>query len=67
MVLDDGNTRGECVLDTPDRGILLDRMVWHEMHELQKDTILLVFASEKYDELDYIRDYKQFKSSFKKT
>ena len=62
MVLDDGSTRGECVLDTPDRGILLDKMVWHEMHDLQPETILLVFASLQYDEQDYIRNYKEFKN-----
>jgi len=61
MVLDDGNTRGECVLDSPDRGILLDKMVWHEMHDIDDSTILLVLASQKYDESDYIRSYEKFK------
>jgi len=61
MVLDDGSTRGECVLDSPDRGILLDKMVWHEMHDIDDSTILLVLASQKYDESDYIRSYEKFK------
>ncbi|PIR60655.1 MAG: dTDP-6-deoxy-3,4-keto-hexulose isomerase, partial [Candidatus Pacebacteria bacterium CG10_big_fil_rev_8_21_14_0_10_44_54] len=50
-----------CVLDSPDRGILLDKMVWHEMHDIDDSTILLVLASQKYDESDYIRSYEKFK------
>jgi len=30
------------------------------MHDFSKDCVLLVLASEHYDEGDYIRDYKQF-------
>lgn len=29
--------------------------------EFSKDAVSLVFASEHYDESDYIRDYDQFK------
>ena len=30
------------------------------MHDFDKDTILLVFASAQYDPKDYIRDYDEF-------
>lgn len=59
--VDDGITKEEIVLDKPEVGVLLDKMVWHEMHNFQKNTVLLVVASEEYDPKDYIRDYIYFK------
>ena len=37
-------------------------MVWHEMHDFSEDCILLVLASEQYDESDYIRTYTEFQA-----
>ena len=48
-------------LDWPDKGLLVEGMVWHTMEEFSKDAVLLVLASEHYDEADYIRDYGVFK------
>ena len=48
-------------LDWPDRGLLIEGLVWREMKEFSKDAVLLVLASEQYDEKDYIRDYNLFK------
>lgn len=62
MILDDGRKREEMILNHPETGIILDKMVWHEMHNFQKDTILLVLASRKYEDNDYIRSYEQFLS-----
>lgn len=61
MVLDDGYHREELVLDNPATGLILRPMVWHEMHDINQDTIMLVFASAGYDASDYIRDYASFK------
>lgn len=61
MILDDGKRKEKIVLDRPNVGVLLPRMMWHEMHDMNKETILLVLASEKFKAEDYIRDYKQFK------
>jgi dTDP-4-dehydrorhamnose 3,5-epimerase-like enzyme len=60
MILDDGQTRSEHRLDQPNVGIYLDRMIWHEMHDLTEDTVLMVLASEVFDAADYIRDYQEF-------
>ena len=35
-------------------------MQWHEMYDFSPDCVLLVLASDIYDESDYIRDYDQF-------
>jgi len=60
MVLDDGLHKEEFVLDNPAKGIILHPMIWHEMHDITKDTIMLVLASDYYREEDYIRDYTEF-------
>jgi dTDP-4-dehydrorhamnose 3,5-epimerase-like enzyme len=60
MVLDDGTTRTVVTLDSPTKGILIENYVWREMHKFSDDCILLVLASEHYDEKDYIRDYDDF-------
>ncbi|MGP4715566.1 sugar 3,4-ketoisomerase [Psychrobacter sp. T6-6] len=60
MVLDDGRTREEVWLDSPTKGLLIGDLVWREMHDFSEDCVLLVLASEHYDEGDYIRDYDKF-------
>lgn len=60
VIVDDGKNREEVFLDTPGKGLFLDRMIWHEMHGFKSNTILLVLASHVYDPDDYIRDYSEF-------
>ena len=60
MILDDGQHREEVWLDTPNKGLLIGDLVWREMHDFSDDCVLLVLASEHYDEADYIRDYDEF-------
>lgn len=60
MLLDDGDVKEEVVMESPTQGVLIDPMVWHEMHSFSEDCVLLVLASEHYDESDYIRDYDDF-------
>jgi len=60
MVLDNGARREEVWLDCPTRGLVIQDMVWREMYDFSKDCVLLVLASEHYDESDYIRDYDDF-------
>ena len=54
-------TKSECRLDWPDKALLIEGLVWRNMKDFSKDAVLIVFASEHYDEADYIRDYNQFK------
>ncbi|MGC1183503.1 sugar 3,4-ketoisomerase [Legionella sp.] len=60
IVLDDGRTREEFWLKSPNKGLLIDNMVWREMHDFSEDCVLVVFANELYSESDYIRDYNKF-------
>lgn len=48
-------------LDWPNRGLLIEGLVWRQMKDFSKDAVLIVLASEHYDEADYIRDYREFK------
>ena len=59
MVMDDGRKKESIWLDSPTQGILITTE-WHEMHDFSEDCILLVLASDHYDENDYIRNYDQF-------
>ena len=49
------------LLDSPDKGLLIEGLVWREMHDFSEGAVLLVLASERYSEDDYIRDYNVFK------
>ncbi|ELJ8486938.1 sugar 3,4-ketoisomerase [Vibrio cholerae] len=60
FVLDDGINKEEIILDCPTKGILIDSCLWREMHDFSDDCVLMVLASEHYDESDYIRDYSEF-------
>lgn len=60
MTFDDGYQRQSITLNQPEVGVMIPPKIWHEMHNFQADTILLVLASEKYDPQDYIRDYQEF-------
>lgn len=61
IILDNGKVKESIILDKPNKGLLIDKMVWHEMHDFKKETILLVIASHIFEPKDYIRDYGKFK------
>ncbi|WP_041208324.1 sugar 3,4-ketoisomerase [Aeromonas jandaei] len=60
FVMDDGANKQEVVLSTPDKGLFIDAMQWHEMYDFSDDCVLMVLANQPYDESDYIRDYNCF-------
>lgn len=60
ILLNDGNNKDNIILDKPQTGLLIESLVWREMHDFSEDCVLLVLASEYYDECDYIRDYDDF-------
>ena len=56
----DGKTEEIFVLDKPHTGIYLPKMVWKDMYDFSKDSILLVLASTYYNNSEYIRDYEEY-------
>ena len=60
MLMDDGVDEGVVSLDRPTKGLLIDKMVWHEMFDFSEDCVLMVVASELFDPNDYIGDKEEF-------
>lgn len=60
VTLDYGKQKVTYDLNQPNIGLLQDALVWGSMHDFTSDCVLLVLASEHYDEADYIRDYDEF-------
>lgn len=60
VTLDDGRNKTTYELSQPNIGLFQDALVWGSMHDFTPDCVLLVLASEVYDEADYIRDYDEF-------
>lgn len=63
--LDNGIEKVDVLLDDPALGLLIEPTVWHEMYDYSSNCILLVLASDIYDESDYIRNYDDFIASVK--
>ncbi|ELA8880316.1 MULTISPECIES: WxcM-like domain-containing protein [Acinetobacter] len=60
FILDNGSTKEEVVLDNPIQGLVIEGLIWREMHDFSEDCVLLVLASEHFTEQDYIRNYDEF-------
>ncbi|OXS79287.1 sugar 3,4-ketoisomerase [Domibacillus enclensis] len=60
VIVDNGEYKESFVLDNPSEGIYVPKMNWREMHKFSEDCILLVLASDYYNDNDYIRNYDEF-------
>lgn len=58
--LDNGREKKVVALEKPYEGLYVANNMWREMFDFSPDAVLMVFASELYDESDYIRDYDEF-------
>lgn len=65
VLLDDGSSRCEVILDRPEMGVHMPAMIWGTQYRYSRDAVLLVFASMSYSASDYIREYEEF-IAFKK-
>ena len=57
---DNGTEKKVVNLEKPYEGLYISNDMWREMYDFSEDAVLLVLASELYDESDYIRDYGEF-------
>jgi len=62
VVLRDGRSARDIVLDRGHIGLYLPRLIWKELVNFSAGSICLVLTSRPYDERDYIRDYAEFES-----
>lgn len=66
VTLSDGTEEKEIILDNPKQGLYIGHDVWRTITDFSSDAVLLVAASEHYDENDYIRSYDEFVASLNK-
>ena len=60
VLLDNGSEKKIIPLEKPYEGLYIANDIWREMYDFSPDAVLLVLASELYDNNDYIRDYDEF-------
>lgn len=60
VILDDGHTKKEVLLNSPSKGLVITNGIWRDMLWEKDDSVLCVAASDYYNEFDYIRDYNEF-------
>lgn len=60
ILLDNGHEKEIIHLDRPNKGLIVESNMWREMFDFSQDAVLMVLASELYDEDDYIRNYDKF-------
>lgn len=66
ILLDNGFEQENVLLDKPYEGLYIANNMWREMYDFSEGAVLLVLASEHYDEADYIRNYEEFQEFVKK-
>lgn len=62
------NPQSEEIYELNDKsiGLYIGPLIWREMFDFQENTVLLVLASDFYDESDYIRNYDFYLEEAKK-
>ena len=63
--LDNGKEKKVVPLEKPYEGLYVANDMWREMYDFSEGAVLMVLASELYDESDYIRNYDEFLASVK--
>lgn len=66
VLLDDGKEKTTVLLNSPQKGLLVQGCIWREMYHFTEGAVLLVLASDFYNEEDYIRNYDDFINFLKK-
>ncbi|MBQ9487907.1 MAG: WxcM-like domain-containing protein [Selenomonadaceae bacterium] len=57
---EDGRNEKVFTLEKPEEGLYMPKDIWGEQFDFSEGAVLLVLASELYDESDYIRNYDEF-------
>lgn len=60
LTLDNGRDKQIVSLSAKGPGLLVGPMIWHDLYQFEPASVVLVVASTRYDEAEYIRDYGVF-------
>lgn len=60
VTLDDGSDKREFLLDSPDKGLLIDIVTWADLADFSEGAVCLVLASDVFKEDDYLGTYDEF-------
>ena len=60
ILLDDGKTKKQIMLNRPYFGLHIPPMIWASEINFSSGSICLVLTSHVYEEADYITDYQQY-------
>lgn len=60
VILDDGYNKRTVHMNRSYYGLYVSPMMWRDITNVSSGAVLMVLASELYDESDYFRDYDQF-------
>ncbi|AKD01955.1 FdtA/QdtA family cupin domain-containing protein [Pontibacter korlensis] len=60
VLLDDGNSKRQILLNRPNYGLHIPPGIWASEVNFSAGAICLVLASHAYDEQDYIREYNEY-------
>ncbi len=60
VLLDDGTNKKRVHMNRSYNGLYVCPMIWRELDNFSSGSVLMVLASNKYDESDYYRDYADF-------
>ena len=58
--VDNGYEEAVIELNKPRTGVYLSNMLWKDMYDFSRGSVLLVLASRHYDAGEYIRDYEEY-------
>lgn len=60
FLLNNGSSTCTIKLNKPDEGLYLKSNIWREFYNFSKDCVLMILASNYYEEDDYIRNFSDF-------
>ena len=61
VVLNDGESERKYSLNRSYYGLFTPNLLWRSIENFSTNSLALIVSSIKYDERDYIRDFKEFK------
>jgi hypothetical protein len=62
VIVDDGRAKEKFHLNRSYYGLYLPALTWRELENFSSGSVCLVLASDFFDEADYIRDYRSFRT-----